>query len=130
MATRFYSYDDSKRFSHQARMERVILLSRYMDARWKLPGTNFKFGLDTVIGLVPVVGDSISSMVACYILYEAHQMGAAWHVKARIVWNIFFDWLIGLIPVVGDLLDMRNKSNLRNVELLRSHFGLSRFEMN
>ena len=125
--TRYYTYEQSKRFSHQARMERVIVLSRYLDARWKIPGTQFKFGLDSVIGLVPVVGDTLSSLLAFYIVYEAHHMGAAWHVKARMLWNIFFDWLLGLIPVVGDLLDMSNRSNQRNVELLRSHFGLNRF---
>ncbi|MBM3618936.1 MAG: DUF4112 domain-containing protein [Alphaproteobacteria bacterium] len=109
-------------------MERITLLSRYMDARWRIPGTDFKFGLDGVIGLVPVVGDSLSSLLAFYIVFEAHQMGAAWHVKARMVWNIFFDWLLGLIPLVGDYLDMRNKANLRNVEILRNHFGLNRFQ--
>lgn len=125
MVTKYYTYEDSKRFSHQARMERVVVLSRYMDAHWKIPGTNFKVGFDALLGLLPVVGDSLSSLIGAYIIYEAHQMGAAWHIKARMIGNVFFDWLIGLIPIVGDFLDMRNKSNLRNVEMLRRHFGLN-----
>lgn len=123
MQTHYYSYADSKKFSHQARMRRVENLARWLDAKWKVPGTEFKIGLDGTLGLVPGIGDTLATAMALYIIYEAHHMGAPTHIKARMAWNVFFDWLIGLIPVFGDILDFANKANIKNINLLRKHFG-------
>lgn len=122
MVTRFYTYENCLKYSYYARMMRVTQLARFLDARWKFPGTDFKFGIEGLLGIIPFIGDSISSLLALYILYEAHQMQLPWHLKVRIAWNIFFDWMIGWIPLIGDILDFANKSNLKNIEIIKKHF--------
>ena len=103
------------------RMERVEKLAEWLDNRWKVPGTEFHIGIDGILGLLPGVGDTLSAALSSYIIYEAHQLKAPTHLKARMVWNMFIDWLVGLIPLVGDLFDFGWKANQKNATLLREH---------
>ncbi len=88
------------------RLERMQRLSRWLDRRWQIPGTEWRIGLDGILGLVPGVGDTVSAGLSTWIIYEAHQLGAPWWLKLRMLWNMFIDWLIGLVPLVGDLFDI------------------------
>ena len=101
-----------------ARLERLRSVARLMDTRFRLPLVPFRFGLDSVIGLVPVVGDTVSWAVAAWIVVEARKLGAPPDVVARMLANTIFDWGIGLVPLAGDVLDAGVRSNIRNVRLL------------
>ncbi len=92
-----------------------------MDDRFHIPGTNIRFGLDSLIGLVPGVGDAIGGIVSSYIIWRAQRMGASNWILMRMAGNMLFDTVLGVIPVVGDIFDMQFKSNRRNLELLRRH---------
>ncbi len=93
-------------------------LANWLDARWRLPGLGWRFGLDSVIGLVPGVGDTLTGALGLYIVARAHQTGASKLLLARMGWNVLVDSLIGAIPLVGDLFDLAHKSNAKNVQLL------------
>ncbi|WP_298430675.1 DUF4112 domain-containing protein [uncultured Jannaschia sp.] len=109
---------------HAARLDRLDRLAWNLDSRYRLPGTQIRFGWDVLLGLVPGLGDVAALAPASYIWLEAHRMGAPTHVKARMALNTGIDWVVGTIPLVGDIFDVGLKANRRNVALLRSHFGL------
>lgn len=100
-------------------LERVESLAKTMDAAFKIPGTNIPIGLDSLVGLVPAIGDTVSLGIAGYIASHGLGLGAKKRHMMRMGWNIFLDWLIGLVPLIGDLFDIGWRGNLRNAELLR-----------
>jgi hypothetical protein len=106
--------------STAARLERLRALARLMDTRLRLPLVPLRFGLDSVVGLVPVVGDTVSWAVAGWIVAEARKLGAPPELVGRMLANNAFDWAIGLVPVAGDLLDVGMRANTRNVRLLEN----------
>jgi hypothetical protein len=105
----------------RAALERLDNMARLLDTAIAIPGTGIRFGADSVIGLVPGIGDLITTAMSAYIVYEAQRLGAPKHVIARMVGNIAVDGLIGAIPLVGDLFDVAWRANRRNVKLLRDH---------
>src|SRR5688572_19797325 len=103
------------------RLARLRRLARWLDAGVRIPGTNIRFGLDPIIGLIPGVGDSSGAAVGGWILLEASRLGVPRTTLLRIAWNIAVDAVIGAVPFLGDLFDVAWKSNLRNVALLERH---------
>jgi hypothetical protein len=97
------------------------LLARWTDTVFRIPGLNIRFGLDAIIGLIPGVGDLLTSAASLYILSAANRYNVPRITLARMATNILLDTLIGAIPLAGDLFDAFWKSNQRNVELLRRH---------
>jgi hypothetical protein len=93
-------------------------LADLLDTRWRIPGLGWRFGLDTVVGLVPGIGDTITGALGLYIIARSHQLGASKMLMARMGLNVLVDSVLGAIPLVGDLFDMANKSNTRNIRLL------------
>lgn len=83
-----------------------------------MPGTRFRFGVDSLVGLAPVAGDAVMAAVSLYFVWEARRLGAPPSLLARMVGNIAVDAAGGSIPVVGDLFDAAFRANLRNVALL------------
>jgi hypothetical protein len=102
-------------------LARLEAVGRLMDGAFVLPGTNIRFGLDAIIGLVPLVGDVISGLVSSYLIWEARQLGAPRWLIARMMGNTFLDTTIGAIPVVGDAFDLLFRANMKNMALLRRH---------
>ncbi|MFP4270585.1 MAG: DUF4112 domain-containing protein [Alphaproteobacteria bacterium] len=100
------------------RLERLRALARLMDTRFRLPLVPVRFGLDSVIGLVPVVGDTVSWAIAGWIVAEARRLGAPPELVGRMLANSAVDWAVGLVPFAGDLLDVAVRANTRNVALL------------
>ncbi|MEX0624731.1 DUF4112 domain-containing protein [Saccharospirillum sp.] len=96
-------------------------LSNLMDKAFTIPGTSIRFGVDSIIGLIPVIGDTLSISVSGYIYSFAKRAGVPWHKRMRMVWNIFVDWLIGLIPLAGDIFDIGFKANSKNVRIILAH---------
>lgn len=99
----------------------VELLARWMDSAFEIPGTGVRFGLDAIVGLVPGLGDLITSVVSLYILRVAERRGVPRVTLIRMASNIAIDYVLGSIPIAGDIFDVYWKSNLKNVELLRRH---------
>jgi hypothetical protein len=96
-------------------------LAGLMDDAFRVPGTNIRFGLDSMIGLIPGVGDTIGGIVSSYIIWRAQRMGASNWVLLRMTGNMLFDTALGVIPFVGDIFDWKFRANRRNLELLRRH---------
>jgi len=105
-----------------ARIEHVESLARLMDSQFHIPGTSLKLGLDTIIGLIPGIGDTIGLLVAGYIVGQSAHIGIPKRTVLQMIFNIFIDWLIGLVPIIGDIFDMGWKGNNKNAALLRKHF--------
>ncbi len=104
-------------------MERVERLASLMDEAYRVPGTNYRIGLDGIVGLLPVVGDAVSLGTNAYVIYVAERLGVSRVTLARMLLNAGVDFAIGSIPMVGDLFDVAFKSHLRNLTLLRRSLG-------
>jgi hypothetical protein len=99
-----------------ADLARARTLATWLDAQFEVAGV--KFGFDAIIGLVPGVGDTITSLIALYPIWVAKRHGLGKALQARMAFNVFVDWLPGLVPVVGDLIDFFYRENLKNLKLL------------
>lgn len=106
---------------HATRLARLDRLAGLMDSAVRVPGTRFRIGLDSLVGLVPGVGDTLALLPAAWILGQAWKMGAPAPVLGRMALNTGIDWALGTVPLVGDLFDVGFKANRRNVALLRGH---------
>jgi hypothetical protein len=107
--------------ARRAELERLSRLAHVLDDLVKLPGTDFRVGLDGVAGLIPGVGDAVSAAVSAYLIARAAKLGLPVTLILRMVGNLGLDLVVGAIPVVGDLFDFGFRANRRNVELLRRH---------
>lgn len=108
-------------FSQADRLDRLDALANLLDSALFIPGTKIRFGLDAAIGLIPVIGDLITTATALYIVHEARQLGAPKWLIARMIGNVAIDGLVGAVPLVGDVFDTLWRANRRNVDLLRRH---------
>lgn len=102
-------------------MRRLSRLASWLDDRFAIPGTNVRFGMDTVIGLIPGVGDLAGVMLSSYIVLEGRRLDVPKRLITKMIGNIAVDAAIGVIPVVGDLADIHWKANRKNVQLLIDH---------
>jgi len=95
-------------------------LSRYLDGLFRIPGTGWRFGLDALIGLIPNVGDTLTSFASFYILLAGARYGVPKITLLRMAFNIGLDYLVGTIPVIGDAFDFVWKANKQNLDLIRT----------
>lgn len=95
-------------------------LSYYLDGLFKVPGTGWRFGLDSVIGLIPNVGDTLTVLPAFYILVAGVRYGVPKITLLRMAFNIGLDYVVGMIPFVGDAFDFVWKANNQNMNLIRT----------
>lgn len=103
----------------RAELERLSKLAGLMDDAFRVPGTNLRFGLDGIAGLIPGVGDALSAAVSAYLIGRAVGLGAPVTLAARMTLNLAIDLIAGAVPVAGDLFDFGFRANRKNVELLR-----------
>lgn len=103
------------------RLARIRRLAWLLDAAVRVPGTRFRFGLSSVIGLTPAAGDAAMAAVSLYIVYEAYQIGLPKAQLAKMLGNVAVETVAGSIPVLGDLFDATFKANLRNIALIDAH---------
>jgi hypothetical protein len=96
-------------------------LARILDTAVRVPGTNIRFGLDAVLGLIPGAGDVAGGLLSSYIILQAANLGAPRSVLARMVLNVAIDSIVGAVPILGDLFDIGWKSNTRNAALLERY---------
>jgi uncharacterized protein DUF4112 len=107
--------------SRRAALERLEHLGRLLDTALVIPGTNFRFGADAIIGLVPGIGDIITTAISAYVVIEARRLGAPRHLIARMIGNVALDGVIGAVPLVGDVFDAMWRGNVRNIRMLRRY---------
>jgi len=108
--------------SGQRGLKQLNYLAKLMDAQFRVPGTNFRFGLDGIIGLIPGAGDLSTFAVSGYMLWIMANNGASGSVLARMTFNILIDAIVGAIPILGDLFDVAFKANMRNMRLMQQHY--------
>jgi hypothetical protein len=101
----------------------VRALARLLDSAVRVPGTNFRVGLDALIGLIPGVGDMAGAAMSGYIVLAATRMGVPKPVLFRMILNIAVEAIVGSVPVIGDLFDAGWRANLRNTALLDRHLA-------
>lgn len=109
------------KFTHEEEAAKRRSLDRIawvLDRSIRVPGSDFRFGLDPIIGLFPGVGDAIGAILSSYIMLEAVRMGATISMLVRMALNIAAETIVGVVPVAGNLFDAWWKANTRNVHLL------------
>lgn len=102
--------------SVRRRLEAMELL---LERAFAVPGTNMRVGLDAIVGLVPVLGDLVTTAMGAWIVWEARNLGMSKFHIARMAGNVGVDMLVGAIPLVGDLFDFAFRSNSRNLRILK-----------
>jgi hypothetical protein len=99
----------------------VEALAWLLDNSIPVPGTGRRFGVDAIVGLVPVVGDVVSAGMGLFVVWRASRMGLPRIVVVRMLTVSAVDFVIGSIPIAGDAFDLWFKANTRNLNLLRRH---------
>lgn len=115
------SESESKALVHQRALTRIEWLERWLENAIGIPGTNYRVGLDALIGLVPVAGDLTTAVLSIYLLWEARRFELERKDYAKMLGNIGIDFLIGLLPLIGDYADFTWKSNSRNLRIIKEH---------
>ena len=105
----------------QSIRQRVEAMEMLLERSFRIPGVNYPIGLDSIVGLVPVVGDIVTAAMGAYIVWEAKNLGIPKWKLWRMGGNIAFDSLLGAVPLVGDAFDLVYRSNTRNLRIIRKH---------
>jgi len=95
--------------------------ARVLDSNFTIPGTNFSFGLDPIIGLVPGLGDAVSLGFQFLLVIALLQNGSSGELRAKLIFNVLIDSAIGSIPVIGQIWDFFYKANERNLRLTEEY---------
>ena len=103
------------------RRKHLEQLAWLLDNSIRVPFTNRRIGLDSLVGLVPGIGDAVGGLMSTWILFQGMRLRVPWFTFMRMVVNVAVEVVVGFIPVVGDLFDMGWKANQRNVELLSDY---------
>lgn len=103
-------------------------MAALMDSKFKIPGTNFRFGLDPILGLVPFAGDMASFAISGGLLLYMMRFGVSRKVIILMLVNIILDVTIGSIPIIGHIFDFYYKANTRNLNLLRKHYKEGKYQ--
>jgi hypothetical protein len=105
--------------TREQRLARLDALAKLLDVAFILPGTNIRYGVDGIIGLIPVVGDILTTAISLWVVREARALGAPWHITARMLGNVALHGVVGAVPAVGDAFDVMFRVNIRNMRMLR-----------
>jgi hypothetical protein len=93
-------------------------LAHLLDDELRIPGTRMRFGLDPLIGIIPIVGDVIVTAAGGWILMAAHRLGVPRHALITMAGNLLINGCIGSIPIFGDAFSFVFKCNARNAAAL------------
>ncbi|MGB3800235.1 MAG: DUF4112 domain-containing protein [Lewinella sp.] len=100
----------------------VDTFSRALDTKFRIPGTDIRFGLDFILGLVPGAGDLLSMGMSGTLVATMARHGASPRLVARMVVNIVLDAVVGSVPIIGNIFDLVYKANYRNAKLMREYY--------
>nr|WP_137676853.1 DUF4112 domain-containing protein [Parerythrobacter lutipelagi] len=101
--------------------KRIEAMEILLERSFRIPGINYPVGLDSLVGLVPVLGDIVTTAMGAYIVWEARNLGMPKWKLWRMAGNVGFDALLGAVPVVGDAADFLFRSNTRNLRIVKKH---------
>lgn len=109
--------------SSDAALSRLQFVANLLDSAFLVPGTKQRIGIDAIIGLVPGIGDVVTTLLSTYIIWEAKNLGVSKLALGRMLANLGIHAAIGSIPVIGDMFDAFFRVNQRNMRILRAHLG-------
>ena len=99
--------------------QRIESMEAVLERGFTIPGTQRKFGLDVLLDLIPVVGDTVAAAMGAWLVWEARNLGMSkWHI-ARMSGNVGVDFLLGAIPWIGAIPDFFFRSNTRNLRIVK-----------
>lgn len=101
--------------------KRLEMMERVLERAFTVPGINRPVGLDSIVGLVPVIGDLVTASMGAWLVWEGRNLGMSKFQLARMAGNVGVDTLLGAIPLVGDLFDFVFRSNTRNLRIIKRH---------
>lgn len=95
-----------------------------LDELIRIPFTRVRFGLDAVLGLVPIVGDFAGLALGLPVLVAGlrRRLGAA--VLLVMALNVLLDAVVGSVPLLGSLFDVAWRAHRKNLTLLRDPAAL------
>lgn len=105
--------------TREQRLARLDAIAKLLDVAFVVPGTNVRYGIDGLIGLIPIVGDLVTTAISLWLVREARLLGAPWYLTARMLGNVAIDGAVGIVPIAGDAFDIMFRANVRNVKMLR-----------
>lgn len=105
----------------QAVRNRVEAMEKVLERAFVIPGINRPVGVDSIVGLIPVVGDVATALMGAYIVWEARNLGMSKLQLTRMAANVGFDTALGAIPFAGDIFDFFWRSNSKNLKIIRKH---------
>ncbi|MBC7914538.1 MAG: DUF4112 domain-containing protein [Pyrinomonadaceae bacterium] len=100
----------------------VEKIAYLLDERFRIPGTNFRFGLDPILNLIPIAGDLSGFALSAALILTMAKNGASSKIVALMSVNAMLDAIFGAIPILGNVLDFAYKANSRNIRLLKEHY--------
>lgn len=100
----------------------IETIGKWMDSKYRLPGTDIRFGLDPILGLIPFVGEAATFIISSGLVLSMAKYGVSRKVIILMVLNVLADALIGSIPVIGNIFDFTYRANSRNISLLKKHY--------
>ncbi|WP_165221508.1 DUF4112 domain-containing protein [Affinirhizobium pseudoryzae] len=112
------------------RLATLARVARLMDTALRIPGTRIRFGADSIMGLLPGIGDAAGALVGLAVLNEARKLGLPGNKQMQMLGNLATDAVFGSVPVLGDLFDVYFKSHRRNIQIILDHFELTHEDLN
>ena len=107
----------------EAAVRRMRFVANLLDDSIRVPGTEFRIGIDPILGILPGAGDAVAAAMSVYIVLESARLGVPFLTLLRMMVNVTLDFAIGSVPVIGTLFDAAWKANQTNVELAVEHLG-------
>ena len=101
----------------EAAVRRMRFVANLLDDSIRVPGTEFRIGIDPILGILPGAGDAVAAAMSVYIVLESARLGVPFLTLLRMMANVTLDFAIGSVPVIGTLFDATWKANRKNVEL-------------
>lgn len=111
-----------RNYQNKPSLQWVERIARLMDSKYKIPGTRLRFGLDPILGLIPIVGDAASALISGGLIMYMVRFGVSRKVVYLMLINTVLDATIGSIPIIGWIFDFFYKANNRNIQLLNEHY--------
>ena len=101
-------------------VRRMVLMAKLLDNAFLIPGTNQRVGIDAIIGLIPGLGDVVTTLLSSYVIWEARNLGVSRVAIGRMLTNLAIHASVGAIPIVGDVFDAFFRVNQRNMRIVRA----------
>jgi hypothetical protein len=106
---------------NQKSLKTISFLTNWMDTKFRIPGTDIKFGVDALLSLIPGLGDILSTGISLSIFSLILGKGVPFGTALKMMFNIIFDAILSSVPLLGSIADVAFKANTRNLKLLEHH---------